>query len=79
MYVLHSCDFNGDGFDDIIIGALKVYDSYSGAAYVIYGGYNKCNVLLNTLGETGLGFLISGPPNSWFGYSVSGAGLNHEN
>ncbi len=70
-------DVNGDGFNEIIIGALRVYDSYSGAAYVVYGGSSLGSVAMKTLGNNShLGFLIaSGLPYSWFGYSVSEAGL----
>ncbi|MBF0440043.1 MAG: FG-GAP repeat protein, partial [Magnetococcales bacterium] len=44
-------DVNGDGFDDIIIGAhifgTQSYINYSGASYVIFGSSGWSNSLLN--------------------------------
>jgi hypothetical protein len=69
-------DFNGDGFDDIIIGALRTTNLFSGAAYVIYGGNNSLasgdNIHINSLGARG--FVLTGASWAWCGYSVSGAG-----
>ncbi len=64
-------DVNGDGFDDVIVGALRMNDLFSGAAYVVYGAAqlisaNKAPVLL-----------MSGAAHSWFGYSVSRAGKRY--
>ncbi len=58
-------DVNGDGYDDIIVGASG-YNINQGRAYIYYGGINMNNapdVILN--GETA---------NNNFGKSVSGAG-----
>jgi hypothetical protein len=66
---------NGDGFDDIIIGALKTTEFYSGAAYVVYGCNNvtvASDVSLNALGSRG--FALTGANWAWCGYSVSRAG-----
>ncbi len=68
-------DVNGDGFDDIVIGALRVYESYSGAAYVVFGGVSGRRVNLDALpSNPQLGYVLTGPPFSWLGYSVCGAG-----
>ena len=44
-------DINGDGYDDLIINAGGV-DSYTGAAYVIYGGASSTDAL-DAVSETG--------------------------
>lgn len=71
-------DFNGDGFDDMIVGAPR-HDAgaggYSGAAYVVYGACASCGVSLNAVarGTGGLKF-AGGAANDSAGVSVSGAG-----
>ncbi len=71
--LMHTGDVNGDGFDDIIIGALKTTNFYSGAAYVVYGNTTLPPViLLSALGPRG--FVLNGANWAWCGYSVSGAG-----
>lgn len=58
-------DMNGDGFDDVIVGAFY-FNSQAGAAYIFYGGTNMnsaADVTLNGVATTDL-----------FGGSVSGAG-----
>jgi hypothetical protein len=58
-------DVNNDGYDDVIIGAPH-YSSWTGRAYVYYGGSPMNNAADVTLtGEA---------TNNDFGYSVSGAG-----
>jgi VCBS repeat-containing protein len=76
-------DVNGDGYDDIIIGAHKAgpNDPASGASYVIYGrpdvGGNKIGTAIDLTeieADTG-GFVINGvAENDQSGLSVSGAG-----
>jgi hypothetical protein len=66
-------DVNGDGIDDIVVGAPFCCNYiYDGAAYVIYGvtgGYNSTIYL----GQGNYkGFSLGG--SGLFGYSVSGAG-----
>ncbi len=64
---------NGDGFDDIIIGALKTANFFSGEAYVVYGNATLSSVIaVNALGSQG--FTLTGENWAWCGYSVSGAG-----
>ena len=64
-------DFNGDGFDDIAIGALRNSDSgtYSGAAYVVFGPLTgQLNVGSADLKVTGLA------DTDYVGRGVTGAG-----
>ena len=66
---------NGDGFDDIIVGALKMNAAMTGSAYIIYGQKLKPqHALVLTVVSTDLFTVLSGTIYSWFGYSVSGAG-----
>jgi hypothetical protein len=57
-------DVNGDGFDDVIVGAPG--GSGSGRAYIYYGGTNMNNTSDLTLGDQG--------SNIGYGTSVSGVG-----
>ena len=70
-------DLNGDGIDDIIIGASRAFSS-AGAAYIVFGkrkGFNDINLTATDLAATQLGFKIIGKKaNDNFGQSVSGAG-----
>jgi VCBS repeat-containing protein len=76
-------DVNGDGYDDIIIGANKAgpNDPASGTSYVVYGrpdvGGNKIGTAIDLTeieADTG-GFVINGvAENDQSGLSVSGAG-----
>ena len=70
-------DFNGDGYDDLIVGAPYGDNGgdYAGEAYVIFGkmgGFGPVD--LSNLAE-GEGFVIQGDDEyNKAGYSVSGAG-----
>lgn len=57
-------DMNGDGFEDIVIGAFGLDD---GRAFLYLGGVNVDNI-------ADLTFLPQGPNSNTFGYGVSGAG-----
>jgi len=70
-------DVNGDGFDDIIIGAYRTNAGGTdrGEAYVVFGGPNRggTTVLLNNLGAGG--FTLRGfETNGYVGRNVAGAG-----
>lgn len=58
-------DVNGDGYDDVIVGAYG-YSSFTGRAYICYGGAS-----MNSVADVILTGVTSG---SNFGYSVSSAG-----
>ena len=71
-------DVNGDGFDDLIVGAR--FNDFggldAGAAYVVYGmaGHARSTVDLTGL-ATSDGFIIQGDASyDWAGQSVSSAG-----
>lgn len=58
-------DVNGDGYDDVIVGA-RAFSSGTGRAYIYFGGPNM---------NTNADIVLSGPTaNSFFGESVSSAG-----
>ncbi|MFG1422255.1 Ig-like domain-containing protein [Roseixanthobacter liquoris] len=79
-------DVNGDGIDDLILGAPQANTStlpYAGVSYVIYGKNaadgGLANIDLSAFDDVDAandpGFVISGPEVfGFFGYSVSGAG-----
>ena len=71
-------DVNGDGFDDLIIGAVGAdpNGSYSGASYVVFGkaGGFAASIDLSTLNGSN-GFKLSGATmDHMSGFSVSAAG-----
>ncbi|WP_413171701.1 beta strand repeat-containing protein [Anabaena azotica] len=71
-------DVNGDGFDDLIIGAEQAdpNGSYSGQSYVVFGKSGGFTSALNLSDLNGSnGFVINGiKANDFSGYSVSSAG-----
>ena len=71
-------DVNGDGFADLIIGAMHAspHDLYSGASYVVFGKAGGFNANLNLATLDGRsGFQISGESTyDYCGWSVSSAG-----
>ena len=58
-------DVNGDGFDDIIVGAPG-YTTNTGRAYIYFGGSNM-NIVADVV-------MTGASTNNYFGYSVSSAG-----
>jgi hypothetical protein len=75
-------DFNGDGFDDVIVGVPGAYGAtyYAGAAYIVYGfdttGTSPSEIFLADV-ESGTtdGLVLNGSIYfSGTGYSVDGAG-----
>ncbi len=66
-------DFNGDGFDDILVGAPRADD---GATYLVFGrpaGFPPALSLTTLNGTTGYKF-VGSVPGGEAGHSVSGAG-----
>ncbi len=70
-------DVNGDGIDDLIVGAPYGVDGgrYAGEAYVIFGtaGATRGRIDLTTL-AAGDGFIVQGSAISLVGFQVSGGG-----
>ncbi|MEO0926373.1 MAG: hypothetical protein AAFY63_10945 [Cyanobacteria bacterium J06643_13] len=76
-------DVNGDGIDDLIVGASGIYDPNSednptGKSYVVFGKSDfEAEINLASLadGDGNAGFAIEGiDPGDFAGYSVSNAG-----
>jgi hypothetical protein len=64
-------DVNGDGYDDIIVGAYRSNNNYFGSAFIWYGGLKGLTVGTNSIDAD---WSIGGEAKSYFGYKVSGAG-----
>ncbi len=79
-------DFNGDGYDDIIIGAYRADPNgdESGSSYVVFGkarGFNGTMQLSDVVASNGRdGLRLDGEnADDWSGRSVSSAGdVNHD-
>src|SRR5262249_55482066 len=68
-------DVNGDGIDDLAIGADSTAAANSDAAYVVYGAADDpAGTLLDTAALGDRGYRILGAPGSSAGYSVAPAG-----
>ncbi|MCD4656741.1 MAG: choice-of-anchor D domain-containing protein [Planctomycetes bacterium] len=68
-----SFDFNGDGYDDVIVGAYRDDDGgrYSGCAFIFFGSSNPSSVIDTSKADVKL---IGGDVIDFFGRSVSNAG-----
>ncbi|MFW9264514.1 Ig-like domain-containing protein, partial [Nostoc sp. CALU 546] len=71
-------DINGDGFDDLIIGASNADPNgqlYAGSSYVVFGSNSGFNAQLNLSSLDGSnGFVMNGIAGDSSGSSVSSAG-----
>jgi len=65
-------DINGDGLDDMLVGAYG-YASNQGKVYVIWGGNSNTNLQLSDNLAT-RGITITGEPGSALGWNVNKAG-----
>jgi hypothetical protein len=75
--VSHAGDVNGDGFDDVIVGAFldNPNGSYSGASFVVFGKTGSNVIELSNIEAGNGGFVINGvSANDRSGKSVSHAG-----
>ncbi len=69
-------DVNGDGYDDIIIGAeeASTVGDFSGTSYVIFGkALGFSDIYLSSL-TSAQGFAVYGTANEYSGHSVASAG-----
>ncbi len=70
-------DVNGDGFDDLIVGAFAADprgDERAGSSYVVFGSATPATIDLSTL-DGNIGFRLDGSlPGHYSGASVAGAG-----
>ena len=67
-------DFNGDGYDDIVVGSKIVLPKPGSTSYVVYGSASSStDLMLGTLDGT-TGFKIEGGVFPGFGQHLAGAG-----
>ena len=66
-------DVNGDGFDDVVLGAHRIYRNLPGRAYVVYGNEAPVDVHLGDLGDGGFP-MTGGPGRDAAGSAVAPAG-----
>jgi hypothetical protein len=69
-------DVNGDGLDDLIVGAFgaDLNGESSGKSYVVFGKADGTAVELSDVANGTGGFAINGEAGNGVGFSVSGAG-----
>jgi hypothetical protein len=77
--VSNAGDVNGDGLDDLIVGAYRASlsgKSQAGKSYVVFGKKDNTSVIeLSAIAAGTGGFVIKGESaNDYSGYSVSSAG-----
>ena len=68
-------DLNGDGFSDVIVGALDSQSAYAGSSYVVYGQASgfAANLDLSTLNGVN-GFKITGDEPGEHAFRAASAG-----
>lgn len=73
-------DLDGDGLDDLAIGADSTSSANSDAAYVVYGAADDApGTLLDTAALGDRGYRLLGAPGSSAGFSVAAAGdVDHD-
>jgi hypothetical protein len=67
-------DFNGDGYDDILVGAKGFSSGPIGRAYIVYGGGSLSHVTLSSMPSTQGATIIGQVATDLAGYSVGRAG-----
>ncbi|MBA5249256.1 MAG: hypothetical protein FE834_06970, partial [Gammaproteobacteria bacterium] len=68
-------DINGDGVDDLIVGAWAAGKSYEGQSYVVFGKTNSTAINLSNIANGTGGFILKGEKaHDHSGYKVSSAG-----
>jgi VCBS repeat-containing protein len=70
-------DFNGDGYDDFIVGAgMNGLSSTGGAAFVVYGNANGTvpNLSAGSIAASAGFKIVSGQTGDYFGIAVNSAG-----
>jgi Ca2+-binding RTX toxin-like protein len=72
-------DFNGDGFDDVLIGSPRDFN-YAGRSYVVFGKADGFGTLdLDTLAATDGFAITNNVSQQWAGSGLSSAGdINHD-
>lgn len=76
MFVTGAGDFNGDGFDDMVIGSYGAGNNDAGEAFLVFGKYHGWDQAINLQQLDGSdGFKISGfDQNDFAGWSAGSAG-----
>ncbi|MDQ0463368.1 Ca2+-binding RTX toxin-like protein [Caulobacter ginsengisoli] len=78
LSVASAGDVNGDGYDDLIVGAYgaDLYGDYAGTTYVVFGKAGGFSANLNLLSLNGTdGFRLNGGnEDDYAGYAVASAG-----
>jgi len=77
LSVSNAGDVNGDGFDDVIVGAPRAHvnGDISGSSYVLFGKVSGFDAVINLPElDSSAGFRLDGVGRNYSGWTVSGAG-----